>query len=117
MTADQQPAAGFDRGDLIRLGGLILVLLAIVGAVLLAGGGGGSERSTGQARGVLTEVSQTRLVLQPDAGAVQEYTVRPEDVRNLDISHLEQHAADQLPSIVHYEQVGDERYATRVDDA
>ena len=116
MTTDQQPT-GLDRRDLLRLGGLILALLAIVGVVLLAGGGDADERRTGRAQGVLTEVSQTRLVLQPAAGPPQTYTVRPEDVRNLDIAHLEQHAADALPSIVHYERQGDERFAVRVDDA
>ena len=116
MTTDQQPT-GLDRGDLLRLGGLILVLLAIVGVVVLAGGNSGSERSTGRVQGLLTEVSQTRLVLQPASGEPQEFSIRPQDVRNLDITHLELHAADQLQSIVHYEEVGDERYAVRVDDA
>jgi hypothetical protein len=86
--------------------------------VLLAGGGGASERSTGQAQGVLTEVSQSKLVLQPtEGGAPQVFAVRPEDAQRLDFFHLEQHAADALQSIVYYERVDDTRFATRVEDA
>lgn len=121
MTADPGPSAsaGLDRGDLLRIVGLIAALLAVVGVVLLASGGdGGGKRSTGQMHGVLTEVGETRLVLQPSTGGdAEEFTVRPQDRRNLDLFHLEQHAADALPSIVHYEQEGDERFAVRVDDA
>jgi hypothetical protein len=122
MTATEPPPAGppagLDRRDLIRLGGLIAVLLLIVGIVLLTSGGGSSERSTGQMQGVLTEVSRTRLVLQPNnGGGPQEFDVRPEDAQRLDFFHLDQHASDALPSIVYYEQVGDTRFATRVEDA
>jgi hypothetical protein len=118
MTADPAPSSGLDRRDLLRLAGLIAALLVVVGIVLLAGGGGSEERTTGQQRGVLTSVSDTRLVLQPDGGGTPvQYVVRPEDRRLLDLTHLQQHAADQLPSIVHYEQAGDDRYAVRVDDA
>jgi hypothetical protein len=117
VTADRPPAAGLDRRDLLRLAGLIAVLLAIVGVVLLAGGGGSSEGGRGQMRGVLTDVSDTRIVLRTDRGDTQDFTVRPQDRRNLDLFHLQQHAADALPSIVHYERDGNTRYATRVDDA
>ena len=120
MTADDHgQTTGYDRRDLLRLGGLLAALLAIVALVLVLGGGGsGSERSTGRLQGVLTTVEQTKLVLQPqDGGAPTEFTIRPEDRQRLDLFHLEQHAADSLPSIVHFEKVGDKRYATRVDDA
>ena len=108
-----------ERRDLLRLGGLIAALLAVVAVVVLAGGGGGpSEGSTGRVQGVLTEVTEGRLVLQPsEGGDPQEFAVRPEDVRALDLTHLQQHAADALPSIVHFEKVGDTRFAVRVDDA
>ena len=119
MTATESPPQqGLDRRDLIRLGGLIAVLLAVVAVVLVAGGGGSSERSSGQMQGVLTEVSQVKLVLQPSSGSgPREFQVRPEDAQRLDFFHLEQHAADALPSIVYYEQVGDTRFVTRVEDA
>ncbi len=118
MTADGQ-TPGFDRRNLLRLVGLLVALLAIVGlVVLLGGGGGGSERSTGRMQGVLTTVENAKLVLQPEGGgAPTEFAIRPEDRQRLDLFHLEQHAADSLPSIVHFEKVGDKRYATRVDDA
>ena len=109
---------GFERRDLFRLGALIAVLLIVVGIVLLAGGGGSSERSTGRMQGVLTQVSQAKLVLQPTTGGgPQEFAVRPEDARRLDFFHLEQHAADALQSIVFYERIDDTRFATRVEDA
>ena len=119
MTAQPPTPAGLDRRDLLRIAGLIVALLAVVGVVLLAsGGGGGGERTTGQMHGILTEVSESRLVLQPSSGGdPEEFTVRPQDRRNLDLFHLEQHSADALPSIVHYEQQGGERFALRVDDA
>lgn len=113
-----EPTQGLERRDLFRLGGLMAVLLIVVGIVLLAGGGGSSERSTGQVQGVLTEVSQSKLVLQPTSGGgPQEFAIRPEDAQRLDFFHLEQHAADALQSIVYFERVDDTRFATRVEDA
>jgi hypothetical protein len=119
VSADQQQPAGLDRRDLLRVVGLIAALLAIVGVVLLAGGGGGaSERSTGQEEGILVQVTDTTLVLQPPGeGQPVTFAIRPEDRQRLDLFHLQTHAADQLPSIVYYEQEGRQRYATRVDDA
>jgi hypothetical protein len=113
-----EPTQGLERRDLFRLGGLMAVLLIVVGIVLLAGGGGSSQRSTGQVQGVLTEVSQSKLVLQPSSGGgPQVFAIRPEDAQRLDFFHLEQHAADALQSIVYFERVDDTRYATRVEDA
>jgi hypothetical protein len=113
-----EPQQGLDRRDLIRLGGLIAVLLAVVAIVVLAGDGGSSERSRGQIQGVLIEVSQSRLVLEPTAGGSrQTFSVRPEDAERLDFFHLQQHAEDSLQSIVHYDEVDGTRFATRVDDA
>ena len=125
MSFPEQPrgaatgGSAASRGDLFRLGGLIAVLLIVVGVVLLAGGGGDdAKRSTGQMTGVLSEVSQSRLVLQPNGGGgPQSFSVRPEDAKKLDFFHLEQHASDALPSIVFYEQEGGTRFATRVEDA
>ena len=117
MTADPAPTSGLDRRDVLRLAGLLAALLVVVGIVLLAGGGS-EKRTTGRQQGVLTTVPETKLVLQPSGGGTPvEYTVRPQDRRALDLTHLEQHAADALQSIVHYERVGDERFAVRVDDA
>ncbi|HEX2086290.1 MAG TPA: hypothetical protein VHF89_11455, partial [Solirubrobacteraceae bacterium] len=114
MTVDDRtPTPGLDRRDLLRLVGLIAALLAIVAVVLLASGGGGAERpSSGQVTGILTSVTPERLVLRPsDGGEAQTFAIRPQDRQNLDLIHLQQHAADALPSIVHYEREGDERFA------
>jgi hypothetical protein len=89
----------------------------VVAVVVIAGGGGSSAPATGKMDGVLTEVSQAKLVLQPLAGGEpQEFAVRPEDSQRLDLFHLEQHAADALPSIVYFERVDDTRFAVRVED-
>jgi len=120
MTADPGPTTGMDRRDVLRLAGLIAALLVIVGVVLLLGGGGdgsSSQGASGRMTGVLTSVSDTRLDLRTESGDTQAFTVRPQDRRNLDLFHLQQHAADALPSIVHYEQEGGTLYAIRVDDA
>jgi hypothetical protein len=107
------------RQDMLRLGGLLVALLVVVGIVVLAGGGGStSPSSSGSVRGILVSVKDQELVLQPeDRGNAQTYTIRPTDRERLDLFHLEQHAADQLPSILYYDQVGDSRFVTRVDDA
>ena len=118
MATDTPRKSGYDRRDLIRLGLLVLALVIIVGVVLVAGSGDEDVRSNGQVTGVLTSVSDQELVLQPNTGGEAiVFTIRPEDVRLLDLRHLELHAADSLPSIVHYESEGDTRYAVRVDDA
>jgi hypothetical protein len=120
VTADErQTTTGLDRRDMLRLGGLIAALLVIVGVVLLAGGGGGGgSETTGRVQGVLTAVENSRLVLQPEAGGEpEEFAIRPEDQRQLDLFHLRQHAADSLPSIVHYEESDGTKFAVRVDDA
>jgi hypothetical protein len=108
-----------DRGDALRLGGLLAALLVVVAIVLLAGGGGGSDPpATGQVRGILISVTDQELVLQPDSGGDrQTYKIRPQDRQRLDLFHLQQHSADRLPSILYYERSGDTKYATRVDDA
>ena len=118
MSTEPPRTSGLDRRDLLRLAGLIAALLALVGVVLLAGGGGGSEEAaSGRMTGILTSVSDTRLDLRPDTGDTPVFTIRPQDRRNLDLFHLQQHSADALPSIVHYEQEGGTLYAVRVDDA
>ena len=120
MTSDPGQSTGLDRTDVLRLAGLIAALLVLVGVVVLAGGSGGDEggeRGSGQMTGVLTSVDETGLALRTEEGDTQSFEVRPEDRRNLDFFHLRQHAADALPSIVHYDQEGDTLYATRVDDA
>ena len=118
MTTEPPQTSGLDRRDLLRLAGLIAALLVLVGVVLLAGGGGGpAETTSGRMTGILTTVSDTRLDLRTDTGDTQAFAIRPQDRRNLDLFHLQQHSADALPSIVHYEEEGGTLYAVRVDDA
>jgi hypothetical protein len=109
------------RGDLVRMGAILLGLLVVTGAVLLAtsgSGGGSSTIGRGTVDGTLLSASQEQgLLLRPsDGGAVQRFAVRPIDVRRLDFFHLQDHASQKLPSRVHYEEEGGVRYAVRVDD-
>jgi hypothetical protein len=118
-----QPGAGFDRRELLRLGGFLAALLLIAGAIMLITGGGSDSKAGGpvtqaQAVGVLTEVSAERLVLQPsDGSAPIQFTIRPQDARTIDLFHLQQHSQDQLQSIVFYETDREQKYVLRVDDA
>jgi hypothetical protein len=113
--------AGMPRSDLMRLGAMLAVLLVVTGIVLLAtrgGSDGGSSQRVATVTGVLTEVGESRLVLQPDdGGAPLTFQVRPEDARRLDLFHLRQHSSQQLSTIVTYERQGGTLYATRADDA
>ena len=121
MTAGPSPEAGMSRRDLLRLSALLAVLLLLTGIVVLAtagGSDGGGPVTTKTAEGLLTEVSEQRLVLAPSDGSAQmTFEVRAQDARSIDFFHLEQHSADQLLSVVTYEQDGNRRYAVRVDDA
>ena len=108
------------RQDIFRLGGLLVALLVVVAIVVVAGGGGSgsSTPSSGSVRGILISVTDTELVLQPDDGTgAQTYKIRATDRQKLDLFHLQQHSAQQLPSILFYEEEGGARYAIRVDDA
>jgi hypothetical protein len=118
MSDGERQATGMDRRDLLRLSGLIAALLVLVAVALLLGGSGESKTTPGRVEGILTTVEENRLVLQPENGAPpEEFTIRPEDRRALDMFHLRQHSADRLPSIVHYEETDGTKYALRVDDA
>ncbi len=112
--------ASSPRSDLIRMGAVLAALLAVTGVALFFTQGGstcgGADRFQ-TVDGRLTAVDQTRLVLQPAAGGPpQTFAIRPIDVRELDIAHLQSHMAQGLPSRVIYEQDGATRYAVRVDD-
>jgi hypothetical protein len=110
-----------ERGDLVRMGAILVGLLVVTGAVLLAtgsGGGGSPSVQRGTVDGTLLSASQEQgIVVQPSGGGpVQRFAVRPIDVRRLDFFHLQDHASQKLPSRVFYEQEGGQRYAVRVDD-
>jgi hypothetical protein len=109
-----------DRRDLLRMGALLLALLAATGLILaLTSGSGGGGTPAGGAQGtmdgILTTVSAQELVLRrSDGGGDQRFVVR--DPRQLDLFHLETHARDQLPSRVFFVRDGDALYAVRVED-
>jgi hypothetical protein len=113
-------ASSSPRSDLIRMGAVLAALLAVTGVALLltqgSSDGAGAERFK-SVDGRITAIDQTGLVLQPAAGGpAQSFTIRPSDVRRLDIAHLQTHMAQGLPSRVFYEDDGAARYAVRVDD-
>jgi hypothetical protein len=110
-----------ERGDLVRMGAILVGLLVVTGAILVATSGTGGGKATtarGTVDGTLLSASQEQgIVVQPaDGGPVQRFSVRPIDVRRLDFFHLQDHASQKLPSRVFYEQEGGTRYAVRVDD-
>ena len=108
------------RGDLRRMAAILAVLLLVTGAVvLLTGGGGGSGAAERLASidGRILRVNAQELVLQPATGTeVERFALRPIDARTLDLAHLQTHAAQGLPSRVHFERDGSERHVVRVDD-
>ena len=113
-----------DRRDLLRLIGLLVALLVVAGAIMLATQGGsdasdgGRDGEAEQVDGVVTQVSSERLVLQPTTGgAPMTFSIRAVDLPKFDVFHLEQHAADGLPTRVTYIEDGEQRYALRADDA
>jgi hypothetical protein len=94
-------------------GGVLLVLL------FAAACGDEPEQVSdrGTLDGILTSVTDEEIVVQPLEGSTPlHFAVRPIDARRLDLLHLRLHASQRLPSRVHYEEVGDTRYVTRVDD-
>lgn len=106
------------RRDLLRLGAVLLGLLAVTGVLLAttaSDGGGPAGPRGGTMDGVLQSVTPQELVLAPsDGSATVRFAVR--DPRQLDLFHLQTHARDRLPSRVFYERDGETLYATRVDD-
>src|SRR4051794_30690429 len=123
MTEGSTSGGGFERRDLVRLGALIVVLLVVSGAIALASGGGGggakgSGPNRGEVTGVITTVTQDRLVVKPlDGSAEQTFAIRGIDVRRLDLFHLQQHSAASLPTKVVWLRDGGTRYAISAADA
>jgi hypothetical protein len=123
MSEQPHEHGSFDRRDLIRLGLLIVVLLVVSGVIALASSGsGGSDKGTGPNRGevtgVITTITEDRLVLKPiDGGAEETFAIRGVDVRRLDLFHLQQHSAQSLPTTVVWLRDGGTRYAISANDA
>ncbi len=112
--------ASSSRSDLLRMAAVVVVLLAVTGVLLLFTGG--SDGGSGAAAdpsvdGTLTAVTEQQLTLRPtDGGQPQRFSIRPIDVRQLDIAHLQTHMSQGLPSRVFYVVEDGLRYAVRVDD-
>ena len=102
----------------------IAVCLAAVGLILLFGGGSSEPSKPASAQdlpymdGTLVVAEETRLVLRPsDGGADVDFTIRPEDVGNFDIAHLQSHSSVGIPTRIYYEEDGGTRYAVYKEDA
>jgi len=111
-----------------RLGALVVAILLLSVVVLVAafaGGGGDTDprgRTDGEAlamaEGVLTQVAQDALVLQPFAQGAPplRFAVRPGDVAVLDLPHLRQHVQDGTPVRLYYERSGGTTVAKGYED-
>jgi hypothetical protein len=63
-------------------------------------------------------VEETRLALRPaDGSAEVNFTIRPEDVDNFDIAHLQSHSSVGIPTRIYYEEDGGTKYAVYKEDA
>ncbi len=118
------PERGYDPPRLKLLLAAIAVCLAGVGLILLFGGGSTEPSRPASVRdlpfvdGTLVVAEQTRLVLRPaDGGAEITFTIRPEDVGNFDLAHLQSHSAVGIPTRIYYEEDGGTRYAVYKEDA
>ena len=93
---------------------VLLLSVVVLVAVFAGGGGGGAAAQAGGAAagermdGVLTQVTEDGLVLQPYAAGAQpqRFAVRPEDRPVLDLPHLRQHVDDGTPVRLFYERAG-----------
>ena len=102
----------------------LVVCVAAVGLILLFGGGSSEPSKPASAEdlpyvdGTLVVAEETRLVLRPsDGGAEITFTIRPEDVGNFDIAHLQSHSSIGIPTRIYYQQDGATRYAVYKEDA
>ena len=118
------PGSDYDPPRLKLILAAIAVCLAAVGLILLFGGGSSEPRKPASAEGrpyidgTLVVAEETRLVLRPgDGGPEVEFTIRPEDVGNFDIAHLQSHSSVGIPTLIFYEEEGGTKYALYKEDA
>ena len=118
-----EPGSGYEPPRLKLLLAALVVCLAAVGLILLFGGDGGEPTKPASAQdlpfidGTLLVAEETRLVLRPADGAEVTFTIRPEDVENFDIAHLQSHSSVGIPTRIYYEEDGGTRYAVYKEDA
>jgi hypothetical protein len=102
----------------------IAVCLVAVGLIVLFGGGSSEPSRPASAQGLpyvdgtLVVAEETRLVLRPSAGGAElTFVIRPEDLGNFDIAHLQSHSSVGIPTRIYYEEDGGTRYAVYKEDA
>ena len=102
----------------------LLLLLAGIAVVAAArtGEDDGAQAAveTGSVHGVLVEVGeQDMTIMSADGSGPQQFRVRPQERRSLDLFHLGvEHVRQRLPVVLHWAATEDEpRYVIRVDDA
>ena len=68
--------------------------------------------------GTLVVADETRLVMRPfDGSAEVTFAIRPQDVQNFDIAHLQSHSSVGIPTRIYYEEQGGTKYAIYKEDA
>ena len=119
-----QPRTATDPPRLKLLLAALAVCLAAVGLILLFGGGSSEPSKPASAAdlpyidGTLVVAEETRLVLRPTDGSAEvNFTIRPEDVGNFDIAHLQSHSSVGIPTRIFYEEEGGTKYAVYKEDA
>ena len=108
------------RQKALSLAVALLLLASVVVAVAVSSGGdgdgGGDIADLPTADGVLVLVQPDRLRMrlqEPIDGQLEvDFHVRPEDQADLNVAHLQIHAADGLPTRIFYEE-DDGRYVAR----
>jgi hypothetical protein len=118
------PGSDYDLPRVKLILAAIGVCLAAVGIIMLFGGGSSEPSKPTSAEGqpyidgTLVVVEETRLVLKPaDGGPDITFAIRPQDVRNFDIAHLQSHSSVGIPTRIYYEEDGDTKYALYKEDA
>ena len=121
---DESPGPGHEPPRLKLLLAALVVCLAAVGLILLFGGGSSEPSKPASAQdlpfvdGTLVVAEETQLVLRPsDGGAEITFTIRPQDVGNFDIAHLQSHSSVGIPTRIYYEEEGGTKYAIYKEDA
>lgn len=104
---------------------IAITILVVAVAVALLFGGGSSEPAKPAAAeklefmdGTLIVVEESRLVLRPaNSGGDVTFTIRPQDVGNFDIAHLQSHSSVGIPTRLFYDEQGGVKYAVYKEDA
>jgi len=121
-SAEDPPGAYSSDEKAISLGVALVLLASVVAAIVIFGGAnqGDDRGGSAAADGVLVRVEPGRLRLRlarPVEGQREiDFVVRPQDQAALDITHLQLHASDGLPTRIYYERVGDQYVARRAED-